>query len=440
MMIAEKTSTPAKLRATGAAPDPASPESGRLASLDAYRGFVILMMIFVNFLPGMPGVPSWLLHAAAAEDRFTLPDLVFPGFLLMVGLSIPLAFHSRIGGRSLPTLPTLPLLPSLKRILPRAVGLLAVGVLYEECSRYDASAALLPKSLFVVLFYLAVAALWLRHEKKKPWMAAAAAGVLLLLMFLYRGTVSAWSPSPTLSHGWWGILGLIGWSYLACSLLYLASKGSGTALMGCLLGMLALYMGEAKGVLDFVPQAVKGFVGIGSVFGTTSAGVMAGVIAGRWLLVSRNPPAADASAQRSPHLYRIRNLAVFAAFLIAAGYLLRPYGGISKINATPSFALVTAGICLAAYLGFYALMEVFKWRAWAAFLAPAGANALLAYILPDFWNHFTALVGLGKVWWTAAWPFLATGGAPGILNAAAVSLSMVLLTHLLTKAGVRLRF
>lgn len=429
MMIAEKSRIPAPPRTEAPAQAPAA---GRLASLDAYRGFVILMMIFVNFLPGMPGVPSWLLHAAATEDRFTFPDLVFPGFLLMVGLSIPLAFHSRLGGAWI---------PSLKRILPRVAGLLAVGVLYEECSRYDASAALLPKSPFAVIFYLAVTALWLRHEKKKPWMAAAAAGVLVLLMFLYRGTVSEWAPSPTLSHGWWGILGLIGWSYLACSLWYLACKGSGTALIGCLLGMLALYLGESKGVLDFVPPAVKGFVGIGSVFGTTSAGVMAGVIAGRWLLASRKPLASvDAAAERALHLYRLRNLAAFAAFLIAAGWLLRPYGGISKINATPSYALVTSGICLASYLVFYVLMEVFQWRSWAAFLAPAGANALLAYILPDFWNHFTALVGLGKAWWTAAWPFLEKGGIAGIANAAAVSLFMVLLTHLLTRAGVRLKF
>src|SRR4051812_8165327 len=63
----------------------------RLTSLDAYRGFVILIMTWVNFIGEMPGIPAWLKHAPATQDGFTFPDLVFPGFLFIVGIAIPLA-------------------------------------------------------------------------------------------------------------------------------------------------------------------------------------------------------------------------------------------------------------------------------------------------------------------------------------------------------------
>jgi predicted acyltransferase len=62
---------------------------GRDRSLDALRGLTILLMVLVN-LPGTwSGGYSWLYHAP--WHGLTLADLVFPWFLLIVGLSAPLA-------------------------------------------------------------------------------------------------------------------------------------------------------------------------------------------------------------------------------------------------------------------------------------------------------------------------------------------------------------
>jgi len=44
--------------ATAPAPAPA-----RLISLDAFRGCVIVTMIWVNYLAGMPNIAFWLEHA-----------------------------------------------------------------------------------------------------------------------------------------------------------------------------------------------------------------------------------------------------------------------------------------------------------------------------------------------------------------------------------------
>src|ERR1700704_6524051 len=67
----------------------------RLTSLDAFRGLVILTMIFVNFLAGVSDIPSWAKHTPDKVDGYTFVDLVFPGFLFIVGVAIPLALQNR---------------------------------------------------------------------------------------------------------------------------------------------------------------------------------------------------------------------------------------------------------------------------------------------------------------------------------------------------------
>ena len=413
-------------------PPPPSPAAAadRLISLDAYRGFVILVMIWVNFIQGMPNIPAWLRHAGAGDDTFTLPDLVFPGFLMMVGMAIPLAFAKRLDA---------PRLPALRRIAWRTAVLLAAGVLYENAQRYDDGIAWLPKAWFYTLFYLSLILVWLQHDRKKPWMTGAGAGLLVVLMFLYRGKVGDGFTTVYLEHSWWGILGLIGWAYALCSVLYLITRGNDAALVGAFAFMLAMYLGGREGCFDVLPESVGNFVNIGVVFGSTSAGAMLGVIAGRWFLDPTSGRASDTEI-RAVHLRRLGRLGLFGVALLLASHLLRPYhGGISKIEATTSFVAVTGGINLLAFAVFYLLTDVMKRRAWAAFLLPAGVNALFAYILPDLWTSVLEAAGADGLWWSLAWPSLEAGGRAGILNAAAVALFMLGLTWAGTKAGLRLR-
>ena len=65
---------------------------GRVASVDALRGLTILLMVFVNDLG--PAAPSWMHHIQPPDaDGMTLADVVFPWFLFIVGVSIPLALE-----------------------------------------------------------------------------------------------------------------------------------------------------------------------------------------------------------------------------------------------------------------------------------------------------------------------------------------------------------
>lgn len=49
----------------------------------------MLGMIFADYLEGLEGSPWWLVHQP--WNGFTLADLVFPAFLFIMGVAIPLA-------------------------------------------------------------------------------------------------------------------------------------------------------------------------------------------------------------------------------------------------------------------------------------------------------------------------------------------------------------
>src|SRR3954453_2997365 len=68
----------------------------RLVSLDLLRGLAVIGMIIVNEMAGQQGqgpVSPLLLHSH--WDGLTIADVVFPAFLFMVGVSIPLSFKRK---------------------------------------------------------------------------------------------------------------------------------------------------------------------------------------------------------------------------------------------------------------------------------------------------------------------------------------------------------
>jgi predicted acyltransferase len=402
-------------------PAPSSAQAGgqRLASLDACRGFVVLAMIWVNYLAGMPGIPYWLEHASPHADGVNLPDLVFPAFLFMAGMAIPLALRRDAAGGL-----TAPL---LGRLLWRAGSLMVAGVVLAEAWRYDAAAALLPRALYFTLFYAAMVLLWRQPAAGGPargWLFWLGAALMAALLALFRGKTGDGATSAYLQHSWWGILGMIGWAYLVCGVLYLAVRGRDAALWGGGLLLLALYVGGTDGWLP-VPRVLNGFVNVPQVLGSTSVNMLAGVLAGRILLAQS--PGAPARA--------VWPLAALALVLLAAGLLLRPFYGINKIHATAPYSLVCAGITLALFVLLYWLCDVRGWRRWCAWLIPAGGNALLAYIAPDVWEQLAALLHLPRFWW----PLWQQGGAAGVLNAAVLALGMIGLTGMATRAGLKLK-
>ena len=416
--------------AAGASAPPA-PKRERLASLDAFRGFDILTMVFVNYIAGMKAIPFFLRHAAADQDVFTLTDVVFPGFLFIMGVSIPLALARRkADGTKTPAL--------LGHVIVRTLALLFLGVLLVNEDRFSAAATGIGKDLWYFLATLAVFALWAvfpkaagaSNKRLRLGLKAGAAVLLAVLVVIFRGQGPDGQVTWLLTS-WWGILGMIGWCYLAGSLLFLACRGNGTILAGAVGVMTALYIGGRHGALDFLGP-VNGFLNVGSLFGSHAAIVTAGMLAGTLFL-----PGTDIASPRA----RGRSLAILGAGLLAAGFVLRPLHGFSKINGTESYCLATAGISALVLLLFYLGLDVLKGAKAAAFLRPAGRNPLLAYLLPGLIGNTAALLGglLGVDLGRILWPFYATGGLAGMLNAAVMTGVVLLLTAVLTRAGLILK-
>ncbi len=91
---------------------------GRLVSLDALRGLVVLAMIFVNNVPAGPAVPPTLRHSV--WNGITFADTIFPAFVFIMGVSMAYSFSKTAGqprGRV------------ALRFLSRVVLLFALGVL-----------------------------------------------------------------------------------------------------------------------------------------------------------------------------------------------------------------------------------------------------------------------------------------------------------------------
>ncbi|MFM8394769.1 MAG: DUF5009 domain-containing protein, partial [Acidobacteriota bacterium] len=65
----------------------------RLLALDVFRGITIAGMVLVNNAGDWQSIYPPLKHAQ--WDGWTPTDLVFPFFLLIVGVAIPLAFAKR---------------------------------------------------------------------------------------------------------------------------------------------------------------------------------------------------------------------------------------------------------------------------------------------------------------------------------------------------------
>ena len=67
-----------------------STRSKRLKSLDTFRGLALTIMIFVNY-----GGGGYFFFAHSAWNGLTVADLVFPWFMLIMGVSMSLSFSKR---------------------------------------------------------------------------------------------------------------------------------------------------------------------------------------------------------------------------------------------------------------------------------------------------------------------------------------------------------
>ncbi len=397
----------------------------RLDSVDFLRGAVVLLMVLVNSVGGMKGVPAWTQHLPKETDGYTITDMVLPWFLFLVGVSLPLSLDKFLGRAR-----QIDWGPALRRILPRVIGLLVLGVIYVNAGRTSADATGLSRRAWMGLSLLSAILVWgaipgpktPRWEKARNGLKLLGIFMLVYLLAIWRGRERGSEHAiMTIHPKWWGILGIIGWSYLTGALVYLISRAKPALLVGALSMMVCVYIAGRAGRLPF-PESVGKFWPISLYFGSLSAIVVAGSIAG--IMVKR---------KESGIFWRLIG---YGIALWAAGWLLRPLHGYHKLESTESWGLVAAAQGALALAIMRQLLDRWKLRLPAAAAAPAvliGRNALLAYIMPNLVGLITRPLGIDLT------PMWHHGAAFGMLNAALFAAFIGGLTVIATRAGFILR-
>ncbi len=127
-----------------------------------------------------------------------------------------------------------------------------------------------------------------------------------------------------------------------------------------------------------------------------------------------------------------RDALLLALALTVLAYVLRPYFRISKIYATPSWALYSSAICVLLFAALYWVVDVRRLNGWTAFLRPAAANPLLVYIIPYIVYALMQLLHL-------ALPDVLGSGMPGLLWALAYAMIVMALAAGLNRMHITLQ-
>lgn len=298
----------------------------RILSIDIMRGLTLFLMLFVNDLY-VPGVPKWLGHVAAGVDGMGLADWVFPGFLFMVGLSIPFAFKAR--EKTNETTWQL-----LAHISIRTVSLLIIGVFMVNASEnFNAELTGMSKTVWIVSGYVAVFLIWNQYPEgsKLHYLKYAGIALLIFLAVVFRGGTL---DNPTfIQKSWWGILGLIGWGYFTAAVTYLCFKDKLIAAILVLLVFLGLNIASQLGLTDFLNplKPVFGVILGGNVPLIVISGLVVGILLKKF--------------QQLPSIL-LNYLLGMAVISIGLAALLHRWFIISKLGGTPSWAMLCTGISL----------------------------------------------------------------------------------------------
>ncbi|MDA0196223.1 MAG: DUF5009 domain-containing protein [Bacteroidetes bacterium] len=388
-------------------------KSTRFASIDIMRAVTMLLMIFVNDLWSLTDIPGWLGHAKGSEDRLGFSDIIFPAFLFIVGLSIPYAIKARISkGESN--------LEILKHIALRSVALIVMGFFHVNLENINASELSIAKPYWQILMTLSFFLIWNNYTDKKAFngkvpewvMQVAGIAILILLFFTYKDSTD----NDLMKFRWYGILGLIGWSYLFCATLYLLLRDN---LIWIGIACFAFYLLN-------VNQFIQPFdISIPLVVSASNpASVMTGVLV---TVILINLKAKERIGQIIPVLLGLGTI------LMIFGILTRPEWGISKIGATPSWTAICAGISITTFVVLHIVADKMGHVKWASIISPAGYSTLTCYLVPYF--AYAIVYNIMHL----NLPDVMTTGVIGLIKSMLFSMIIIWITGLLFKFKISLK-
>ena len=374
-------------------------------------------MIFVNDLWSLSGIPGWLEHTAAAEDGMGLADTVFPAFLFLSGMSVPLAINYRRSKGDTDQ-------KIIFHIILRAIALLVMGLFLVNGEYINETATGMKRVVWNSICCTCFILLWNAWPAKaNKWIVgvlkAMAIIVLLFLAWIYRGGEG--EEISRFSTWWWGILGLIGWAYFVSAVIFTFSGNNFIVITVAWLLFIFLCIASHAGWLpnDGLIRTILSPLGDGSMPAFVTGGVFTTMI----FLYFRN---------RNENKKLFTFLFLLALLLLAAGFYTRTFWGISKIRATPAWVLICSGITIIVFMIIYWLSDLKAKANWFTIIKPAGNNTLLCYLLPYFAYAIVVLLQLSL-------PEILLTGYIGLIKSIVFSLLIVMITGWLGKAGIKLK-
>lgn len=312
--------------------------SGRIISLDIFRGITIAFMIIVN----TPG--SWQhVYAPLRHSEWhgcTPTDLVFPFFLFIVGVSM--WFSLKKYGHQLTT-------GSLLRIARRTVTIFALGLFLNIFPVFDrdySTVRIMGVLQRIALAYGLGAIICMSVNRDYLWIVTA-----FLLLF------------------YWALLAFFG-------------GAEPYSLQGNLvLKIDRLVLGEGRLYRGFgIPFDPLGLLSTIPSVGTVIIGYYTGAILGK------GPAAAKT----------VLKIMLIGAAMTGLGLLWGKLFPINKPLWTSSYVLYSAGIAMMFLSLVYWLADVAKLKKWGVFFLVFGTNALFSYFLSGIWAKTMQYVEIGE--------------------------------------------
>jgi len=316
----------------------------------------MLTMLFVNDCSEMAGIPHWMRHADTFEDMLGFPDLVFPAFLFCVGMSAVLAMQNRLrkgdDWRQI-----------LLHVLGRTVALVAMGLYAMNLQPLLG----MSKNVFELLFFVACFMAFNVCPNKKVGRGLQIAGWTMLV----AGVILCEIYGRPFRVGWWGILGLIGWTYFVCSMVFFFTKGN---FWGILIAFFIVHLLGFLSHLPCIPEEAFSRVFllnfVPADWENHALGV-SGMLAVSLLLRYKDRPAV---------LMGI--MAGISLLFILAGFGAHQIWIISKNQSTPTWVYFCLAISFPMVGFFHYLVDVWQKGRWFRFISPAWTNTLTCYLIP----------------------------------------------------------
>jgi predicted acyltransferase len=359
-------------RATRTVPKPAQaapiapPATIRIAAVDAFRGFVMFLMLaeamrLFTLSRAFPDSRFWSIVAYNTShvpwQGCSLHDLIQPAFSFLVGAALPFSIASRRArGESFQRL--------LAHAIWRSIALILLGIFLRSLERQQTywtfEDTLTQIGLgYTFLFLLAFASLRVQI-----------AVFVTILVGFWAAFALYPLPGPGFDYTQVGVPA--NWPHLYTGFLAHFNKNSNLA-WAFDVWFLNLFPRESPFRFNSGGWSTLSFI-------PTLATMMLGLWAGRWLQTTRSTEE------------KLKGLVVAGVALTLAGLVFQwlHIAPIVKRIWTSSYTLYSGGLVVLILAAFYALIDWKGWRRWSFPLLVIGANSIAIYVMSWTIEHFVS--------------------------------------------------